>query len=192
MKQERIREIARHAYFSNLSEPSITLKYPSVKFNAICLKKMETYDYINFIMECREKKLIIKPCSPDEHNAIRWSSLNSEKRKAKIITCREFFRKIAELMEWNNNCRYKVYGKSLVEEESIFIAFDLKTAIVYKPDENGKISRIPDYPPEWSDTFGETIEQCKSNPLFQRFAENTEIILNQEICSLNMEAENEK
>ena len=192
MEQEQIREVARCAYFSNLSEPSITLKYPSVKFNAVCLKKMETYDYINLMVERCEKKLMIEPCNPDEHNAIRWSSLNSKKRKAKIITCREFFRRIIELMDWNNNYRYKIYGKSSVEEEKIFIAFDLKAAVIYKPDENDKISRVPDYPPEWCDSFGETVEQYKRNPLFRRFAENTEITVNQEINSLNKEAENEE
>ena len=189
MNQESIREVARFEYFSCANEPTVTFKFPTVKFSAACLKKLAGFDYVHFIIDRSDKKLIIEPCYSDERNAIRWSSLNLEKSKAKTITCREFYKRIRELMMWSNYCRYKAFGKIAKDENKEIIVFDLKSAIIYKPNAEGIISKTPDYPQEWGDDFGESVERHKNNPLVRRFTEDVELIINQN-NDISMEAEN--
>ena len=92
-------------------EPCITFCKSAVKFNSVCLKRLENVDYVLFIICSSEKRLIIEPCESGEHDAIRWSGMNPYKRIPKTITCHEFYRRIINHMQWNGDYRYKVLGK---------------------------------------------------------------------------------
>ena len=190
--QEARREVVRSEYFSGAGEPTITFKRGAAKFSAACLKQIPDGDCVLFVIDSAGKKLIVEPCASDERNAIRWSSRNPEKRKPKEITCREFCRRLSELMKWNDECRYKLLGKaSCGMDGKTILAFDLNSAIIYRPDGSGKISRDPDYPNEWNDSFGNPVEQRISNPLVPRFTEDTELGAIQNIQE-NEERENEQ
>ena len=173
-------EVCRAAYFANASEPAVIFKHGTVRFNAVCLKTFPSADYILFIVYKYDKKLSIKPGGSDVFNAVRWSSLNPEKRKPKCITGQEFYSRVIELMQWDKKCNYKLFGKAARDDDGIFISFDLNSALIYRPDEYGRMSRMPEYPEEWGDGFGVSMEQHKSNPLFRRFDADTEINIEQE------------
>ncbi|MDL2233477.1 hypothetical protein LJC63_07860 [Ruminococcaceae bacterium OttesenSCG-928-L11] len=57
------------------------------------------------------------------------------------------------------------------------IVFDLASALVCRPDADGRISREPEYPQKWGDGFGMSIEEHRRSPLLRRFAEDTELVL---------------
>ena len=186
------REVARSAYFSNAGEPAITFKRGVIRFNAVCLKRLPNVNDILFVIHRAERKLTIEPCDPDEQDAIRWSGWNPEKRKPRSITCSEFYQRMLNYMQWDSSCNYKLFGKtSYGADNRIIIAFDLTSAIIYKPDENGIISRTPEYSRDWGGGFGRTVEQHKSNPFFRRFTEDTEISIVQEKPPIETEEANE-
>ena len=182
MNQEARREDVRCEYFSNAGEPAITFKRGTARFSAVCLKQIPEDDYVLFVINSAGKNLTVEPCGSDERNAIRWSGSNPEKRKPKEITCREFSRRLFALMRWNDDCRYKLFGKAACDTDGkTVLAFDLKSALVYKPDDSGTVSRDPDYPNGWGNGFGEPVEQRVSNPLVRRFTEDTELTAIQDI-----------
>jgi len=110
LMKKSIREIVRKEYFSGVGEPMITFRKPTVRPSASCLNSLPLVNYVQFAVYRVEKKLAIEPCDPEERDAVRWSSQSLE-RKPKIMTCREFYRRVSELMQWSDDCRYKVYGK---------------------------------------------------------------------------------
>jgi hypothetical protein len=92
-------------------EPCITFCKSAVKFNSVCLKRLENVDYVLFIICSSEKRLIIEPCESYERDAIRWSGKNPDKRTPKMIICHEFYRRIINHMQWNDDYHYIVFGK---------------------------------------------------------------------------------
>lgn len=187
-------EVVRCEYFSGVGEPAITFKRGRVKFSAACLKKIPEDNYVLFLIDSAGEKLTIEPCGSDERDAIRWSSFYSEKRKPKVITGSEFCRRLFELMRWHDDCRYKLFGKAACGADGkVILAFDLNSAIIYRPDDSGKLSRDPDYPHEWGDSFGDPVEQRISNPLVRRITGNTELAAIHEISENgDEERENEQ
>jgi len=177
MEQNQVKEIARAEYFSGANEPTITMKQNVIRFSSHCLNKYPTFDYVLFAMYPAEKRLVIEPCSPDLRDAIRWSTRNPNNRKPKAITCKEYYRRLCELMSWNNKYRYTVLGKICNDGSSEVIAFDLSSAIVYRPVINGNRLRTPEYPSSWSDGFGMSAEEHRNNPLVKRFHAETDILL---------------
>jgi hypothetical protein len=81
-------------------------------------------------------------------------------------------------MRWNYEYRYKVLGKAASGGDGgTFLAFDLNSAIVFKPDADGKMSRAPEYPQEWGGGFGASADERHNNPLVRRFREDTLLML---------------
>jgi hypothetical protein len=177
MEQKRNREIARAEYFSGANEPTITIKKHMVRFSAYCLSELPGVDYVQFVMYPTEKRLVIEPCPLGERDAIRWSSKNPEHRKPKIITCKEYYRRLCRLMEWKEDCRYTILGKVTGEGDDTVIAFDLTSALVYRPNADGRISREPEYPKAWGDSFGMPEEEHRNNPLVKCFTKDTALLL---------------
>jgi hypothetical protein len=173
--QPPTREVAHGEFFSGASEPTITFRKPKIKLNMVCLKEMTAVDNVLFVVYPREKKLANEPCGPDVRVAIRWSSLNPVKRQPKVITCLEFYRRISELMRWEDDCRYKVRGKVTSDSSGKKIIFDLNAALIFRPEADGKISQTPEYPQSWSESFGTPADEHANNPLVKRFAADTEI-----------------
>lgn len=160
-------QVVRGEFFAHIYEPSITFNSCKVSVNTACVNKMSEVDYVQILVNPDEKKLAVRPCSEDEKDSFLWSSVNKKtgRKKPKQITCRMFFAKIVQLMEWNANYRYKMLGK-LVESngERLFI-FDLNSVEIYQRVtlENGKpkSSRTPVFPAEWQNQFGLPVEEHK-------------------------------
>ena len=85
------------------------------------------------------------------------------KRKPKQISCRIFFAKIVQLLEWNPNYRYKLLGKLVRSGDEYLFIFDLTTTEIYQrivhDGEKIKTSRTSVFPSEWQNQFGLPVEE---------------------------------
>jgi hypothetical protein len=110
-----------------------------------------------------DKKLAVRPCGEDEKDAFLWCSRNTSKHKPKQITCRMFFAKIVQLMDWNPDYRYKLLGKLIKSEEEYLYVFDLTATEIYQrivtEGEKPRKSRVPVFPAEWQNQFGLSVEE---------------------------------
>ncbi len=156
-------QVVRREFFAHIYEPSITFSNCKITVNTACLKRLPHVDYVQFLVNSKEKKLIIRPCQEDDKDSCLWCCNSNFKRKSKQITCRIFFAKVTELMGWNPEYRYKMLGKLLKSGDEYLFQFDLKDAETYLhiiTDSNRtKASRTPIYPAEWHNQFGLPVEE---------------------------------
>ena len=155
-------QVVRGEFFAHIKEPSITFNNCKIYVNTACINKLPDVDFVHILVNPKEKKLVVRPCSEDEKDSFRWSS-GGLKRQPKQITCRIFFAKIVNLMAWNPDYRYKLIGKLIRTNNETLFVFDLKSAEIFQRivDENkkSKSSRIPTFPADWKEQFGLPFEE---------------------------------
>ena len=153
-------QVVRGEYFAHLHEPSITFNRSKVSLNTACLKRLPHVDYVQILVNSEERKLAVRPCREDEKDSFPWSTI---KRKPKQITCRVFFAKIVDLMDWNQEFRYKLLGKLIKSGNEYLFIFDLAATEIYQriiqEGEKPKTSRTPVFPAQWQNQFGLPVEE---------------------------------
>ena len=162
-------QVVRGEFFAHLHEPAITFNNCKISLNTACVNKLPDVNYVQILVNPKEMKLAVRPCSEDEKDSFLWCGLNKKngKKKPRQITCRMFFAKIFELMEWNQDCRYKMLGKLIQSNNEHLFIFDLKATEVYqRPGKNGEKSQsasVPAFPAEWQGQFGLPVEEHRKS-----------------------------
>lgn len=166
-------QVVRGEFFAHTFEPSFTLHNNKVSVNTACLRKMPDTDFIQILVNPKEKKLAVKPCNGSEKDSFRWCSNNPQKRNPKQITCRVFFAKVMALMGWNPNYRYRLLGKLLTSNNTALFVFDLTSPEIYvKTDStttSSNPSRTPSYLSEWQEQFGVPAEDHEKSVQISHF-----------------------
>lgn len=158
-------QVVRGEFFSHTHEPSITFNKCKVSVNTACVNKLPEIDYVQILVNPEEMKLAVRPCHEDEKDSFLWCGINKKtgRKKPREITCRMFFAKIVQLMDWNPDYRYKMMGKLVHSNAENLFVFDLKATEVYqRVRQNGEAmrsSRVPVFPSEWQNQFGLPVEE---------------------------------
>jgi len=156
-------QVVRGEFFAHVYEPSITFNNCKVSLNTACLNRLPNIDYVQILVNPEERKLAVRPSSENEKDSFLWCTAKSAKRKPKQITCRMFFAKVVQLMDWNPDYRYKLLGKLIRSGNEYLFIFDLASAEIYQRilhnGEKTKTSRTPVFPAEWQNQFGLPIEE---------------------------------
>ena len=164
-------EIVRVQYFSTMQNPAMTISNGRLRFNTACLKKFENVEYVELLLNSVERCIAIRPCDKNNPNAIRWGRLKEGRWCASTLGCRGLAKTLFDIMEWNEDLRYRFRGQFLEQGDNkmMLFAFDepemIKVEeIVLPPKENteedeGETVRkkIYIFPPEWAGTFGQPI-----------------------------------
>jgi hypothetical protein len=156
-------QVVRGEFFAHMFEPSVTFNNCKVSLNTACLKRLPTVEYIQFLVNPTERKMAVRPCGEEEKDAFRWCVVSHEKRKPRQITCPLFFAKIANLMGWNPQYRYKLLGKTIQSGDEQLVLFDLSATETYqriiREGDKPRTSRKPIFPAEWQNQFGLPVEE---------------------------------
>lgn len=159
-------QVVRGEFFAHMYEPSFAFSNYKVSVNTACIRKLPDVDFVQILVNSKDRKLAVRPCAEEEKDSCRWST-NGKKRGPKQITCRIFFSKIIDLMNWNPSYRYKLLGKLIQSGDELLFVFDLTTPEIYmkteKEGEPPKTSRTPTYPAEWQNQFGVPVDEHQSN-----------------------------
>ena len=151
-------QVVRREFFAHMGEPSITFNNFKLYFNAACLKKFPSVDYVQALVNVERKSLAIRLCREEEHGAVSWCVPGSARRKPRQVTCKLFFANLFSLMGWNPDYRYKLLGKIVHAKDEYLIAFDLTATEVYqrvfKDGDKPRTSRTPVFPVDWQGQFG--------------------------------------
>ena len=169
-------QVVRGEFFAHLFEPSVTFKDEKVSVNAACLNKLPDVDYVQFLVNPKEKKLAVKPCTEEMKDSFCWAAKNGkDKRKPKQISCKIFFAKVMNLMGWNSDYRYKVLGKLIRTKTDLLFVFDLTSAETYMR-RNAKANENPRkayYPEDWKNQFGVPVKDHQDLTLVSIFDDYT-------------------
>lgn len=155
-------QVVRGEFFAHTFEPSLTFSDNKVYVNTACVKKLPEIEYVQLLVNPIDKKVAVRPCTEDAKDSFRWCSATA-KRTPKQITCRVFYAKLLNLMEWNPKYRYKLLGKLIRSNNELLFVFDLNSPEIFVrkvTDDNREImSRTATYPEEWKNQFGLPVEE---------------------------------
>lgn len=159
-------QVVRSEFFAHIREPGITFNNCKVNLNMACIKRLYDVDYVQFLVNPITKILAVRPCSEEAKDSFLWCTKRPNGKKyPRYITCRMFFAKISELMDWNPEYRYKIIGKIIRSGEDYLILFDLNSTEIFqrasRSEGIAKNSRTPSYPAEWRHQFGLPVEEHK-------------------------------
>lgn len=151
-------EVVRREFFAHTFEPSVTFNNYKMYVNMACLRQLPDVGFVQCLVNPEAKILAFRSASENNRDAFAWCNAGGGKRKPKQISCRVFCHKIAEFMNWNPNCRYKLLGKLIHANGEFIVAFDLSSFEMYKrvskDGEKPRNSRTPYFPEEWKNQFG--------------------------------------
>ena len=151
-------QVVRREFFAHLHEPSVTFNACKMYVNSACLLRFPDTMAVQVLINRETKVMALMPCQEGDKDSFVWCTNAKGKRKPKQITCKLFFAKIVDLMNWNPDYRYKLLGKLIRANGEVLIAFDLNATEVYQrfgvEGKKIKMSRTPVFPAEWHNQFG--------------------------------------
>ena len=129
------------------------------------------YQDVELLLNSVERCIAIRPCDKNNPNAIRWGRLKEGRWCASTLGCRGLAKTLFDIMEWDEDLRYRFRGQFLEQGDNkmMLFAFDepemIKVEeIVLPPKENTEEDegetvkkKIYIFPPEWAGTFGQPI-----------------------------------
>ena len=151
-------QVVRREFFAHIHEPSVTFNNYKFSVNSACLQKFPDITSVQVLVNQETKILALLPCPDDAKDSFIWCKNSKGKRSPKPVTCKLFFAKIVDMMDWNPDYRYKLLGKVIRASGETIIAFDLTATEVYQrtfPEgSKPKTSRVPVFPASWQNQFG--------------------------------------
>lgn len=116
-------QVVRSQFFSTVSKPTMNISKGKVRFNAVCLKKFEDVEYVELLLNSVEKYIAVRPCSPENPNAIRWGKLQDSKWIVMPKSCSGFAGPLYSIMDWEADCGYKLCGQYVSDGENQVLFF---------------------------------------------------------------------
>ena len=158
------------------------LSEKKIGVNTACVRLMPDVEYVQILVNRKEKKLLLKPCDEIEITGYRWGKTKEGKRYPAQRTGELFVLTICELMDWNPDYRYKVLGKMVQANGKALIAFDLTSSECFPKvvNQDGKkvSSRQSVFAEQWSGKFGPTYSESRRSLAVKTFDNYTVITVN--------------
>lgn len=161
-------QVVRREFFSHTREPSLNFSRYRVYANAACFDRLEDAECVQVLINPKTYILALRPCSSSSRDALSWCGIYDGRRKPRKTTCRLFFLKIAAMMGWNQNFRYKLLGRLVQAKGEALLVFDLTAAAAYPLE-----GKPPVFPIGWREQFGLSVEehaQALEVPVFDGYS----------------------
>lgn len=163
-------QVVRREFFSHTREPSLSFSRYCVYTNTACFDRFEDADRVQVLINPKTYILALRPCGSSSRDALSWCSIYAGRRKPRKNTCKLFFLKIAAMMGWSLNFRYKLLGRLVQAKGEALLVFDLTAAAAY-PLEGRPLA--PVFPSGWRDQFGLSVKehaQALEVPVFDSYS----------------------
>ncbi len=175
-------EIVSPEFFAHIKEPALTVNVDKIGVNAACVRLMPDVEYVQILVNRKEKKLLLKPCDEIEITGYRWGRTKDGKRYPSQRTGEPFVLTLCKIMDWNPDYRYKVLGKMVRANGQALIAFDLTSSECFPKvvNRDGKkvSSRQSIFAEQWSGRFGPTYSESRRSLEVKTFEDYTVITVN--------------
>ena len=162
-------EIARSAFFSSRDKPFVRLSDNTICFSTECVRKFGKNNRVELLIHPVLHRLAIRPTTIQNRNNILISKLDDLNYKPRQVSATAFYQVILEIMGWNRDYRYKVYGFMYEAGEETAVVFDATDSEAYirtdtllseeepktavKPFSSSR-KRITAIPKQWAFSFG--------------------------------------
>lgn len=147
-------QVVRKEHFAHSYDPSISIKPKGVRFSASLVKRLANVDDVIFLMDPVNMKLIVKPVTADDRDAVRWSKIEKKtgRRMPKDnIPAARLSQKLYRDMGWNADTWYKIIGRVIHSRGETLIVFNLKDAEQHIVTKDNRQVLLPK---EWENSYG--------------------------------------
>lgn len=177
-KEDRVREleqefsfdgyqVVRRELFAHQRDPAVVIRRDSIAFNAACIQGLEDVVYIHILINPDTRRMVIKKCAEDDKNALRWCVPRPEKRVSRKVSSKQFSSMLYNLLDWDEDCRYKILGYRIsVDGEHVYIFDLLEPEVFYdrrkqttKEATNTESATENSHPSDGSPDFGASLEE---------------------------------
>ena len=112
--------------FSRVHEPVIRITTKGITFNKCCISKLRGTEYVELLFNPVERMLVVRPCMPDNPNAIPWN----EKYKSAVPLSKVIY----DSMGWESDYSFRVPCRAVTNYRSTnpwntVLVFDLDNYI---------------------------------------------------------------
>ena len=152
-------EMVAGEFFAQTKEPAFTINVNKVYVNAAAVRLLSQVEFVKFMINRAERKLVIKPCSELDIHGYRWVRTKDGKRYPSQRTGQPFVESLCMMMDWNPLFRYKIIGRKSREKGGSgdeILSFDLMAFKCFEREisVDGKISTRSSLPSGWNGSFG--------------------------------------
>lgn len=169
-------EIARSQFFDTARKLCVTFSADYIVFSTECVRKFDKSIYAEMLVHPSEHLLVVRPCTKETRNAIRWASLNDDQYYPRNISCAAYINTLYELFGWKQGCKYRVRGIYRQKDNEAVVIFDMRDTEIFIPQDAlgtekeimsddflsndirpftaGPKKDIMAYPSSWADGFG--------------------------------------
>lgn len=120
-------------FFSMTKKPAVSIRANRLEFSMSAIRLFEGVQHILPMLSERKQRMVVAICAEEELSSIEWARLKKDKWVNRSISCPEYVQNIYKMMNWNKNCRYKVYGRLSNSERGLVLVFDLASAVMFDP-----------------------------------------------------------
>ena len=120
-------------FFSMIKKPAVSIRANRMEFSMSSIRLFSGVQHILPMLSERKQRLVVAICAEEELSSVEWARLKKDKWVNRSISCPEYVQSIYRVMNWNKECRYKVYGHLANSERGLVLVFDLSAAVMFDP-----------------------------------------------------------
>ena len=120
-------------FFSMIKKPAVSIRANRMEFSMSAIRLFEGVQHVLPMLSENKKRMVVAICAEEEISSIEWARLKKDKWVNRSISCPEYVQSIYKMMNWNKDCRYKVYGRLANSERGLVLVFDLASAVMFDP-----------------------------------------------------------
>ena len=161
-------EITRSAFFSPKDKPFLRFLDNAISFSTECVRKFGKNNRVELLVHPFLKRFAVRPTTLANRNSIVISNADNLTYYPRPIAATAYYDVLLQLMGWNRNYRYKVYGFLYESGNEIAYIFDtadseayIKADVLPEKDGQGTVKpfapsgeRITGIPEQWAVSFG--------------------------------------
>lgn len=147
-------QVVRREFFAHTKEPSLSFSRYRVYVNTACLHLFDNVERVQVLINPKTYILALRPCREPSRDTLSWCGTSAGQRKPRKNTCTLFFLKIAAIMNWEPDFRYKLLGRVVKANGETLLVFDLTSAQACPLG-----GKPPVLPRNWRDPFGLPVEK---------------------------------
>ena len=116
-----------------IKKPAVSIRANRMEFSMSAIRLFEGVQHVLPMLSENKKRMVVAICAEEEISSIEWARLKKDKWVNRSISCPEYVQSIYKMMNWNKECRYKIYGRLANSERGLVLVFDLASAVMFDP-----------------------------------------------------------
>lgn len=164
-------EIARSQFFDSTDRITATFCPDEIRFSTAAIRKLEGC-FVELLIHPVKRIFAVRVTQQSHRNSMQWSRIKNGTAFPRPISGTAFLPSIYALLDWNDDCRYRITGVKRGQDKNTVLLFNLSETEIFIPSDamneqpdsktNKGIKPFTDnirknilaYPPDWADTFG--------------------------------------